>query len=294
MSFSTFLNAKKKEVELPDFEGAFIADTHAHLDMLEDPARALARSGLAHLGLVVTVASVHENARTICDSLEGWRQSARAMLDAAGFVVAGVPKVRVIVGGQPKDASQMTGEGRALFREVARDKRVVGIGETGLDYFYETSPRAVQKVQFAEELALADELDIVACLHIRDAHDDALEVLRSTGMPRAGAILHCYNMGPETLAPFLELGCMVSFAGPLTFRKAHDVREAAALVPHERLLTETDCPFMAPEPCRGQTNEPAYTAFTAGMLAEATGLSLHECAEVTYSNARKLFGCDKR
>lgn len=291
MSFSTFLNAKKKEVELPDFGGASIADTHAHLDMLDDPAAALARSGLAHLGLVVTVTSVHENALLTCESLEEWREGARHLLDSEGFTDINVPEVRVIVGGHPQDASKMTDESRALVREIAHDKRVVGIGETGLDYFYETSPRAVQKAQFAEELELANELDVVACLHIRDAHEDALEVLRLTGMPRAGAILHCYNLGPQTLEPFIELGCMVSFAGPLTFRKAHDVREAAAIVPHDRLLTETDCPFMAPEPCRGQTNEPAYTAFTAQVLAQATGLSLHECAEITYANAQKLFGC---
>lgn len=292
MSFSTLINAKKKEVALPDFEGALIADTHAHLDMLEDPARALARSGLAGLGLVVTVTSVHEKARETVASIDDWRAGARILLDSEGFTEVAVPRVLIMVGGHPQDASKLTDEHRAQIRELARDERVVGIGETGLDYYYETSPRAVQQAQFAEELALCDELGKIACLHIRDAHADALRIIHETGMPRAGAILHCFNLGPRTLEPFLELGCMVSFAGPLTFKKAQEVRDAAAIVPHDRLLTETDCPFMAPEPCRGQTNEPAYTAFTTRVLAEAIDVPLRTCAEITYANALKLFGCD--
>ena len=292
MSFATFTNSKKKEIALPDFKGQFIADTHAHLDMLEDPARALARAALASMGLVVTVTSIHEKATETCASIDSWRQQARVMLDEGGYANVPVPDVRIMVGGHPQEASKMTDEGRALVRSLAQDKRVVGIGETGLDYFYETSPRVEQRALFAEELLLADELDLVACLHIREAHDDALDILRSTGMPRAGAILHCYNLGPEVVEGFVELGCMVSFAGPLTFKKAQDVRDAAAVVPHDRLLTETDCPFMAPEPCRGQTNEPAYTAFTTQVLAQATGLELDECARITYTNARRLLRCD--
>lgn len=289
MSLSTFTSSKHKDIALPDFGGALIADTHAHLDMLEDPARALARSALAGLGLVVTVTSVHEHGRSTLSAIDGWCAGARELLDGEGLHHVAVPKVRVMVGGHPQDASKMTDELVAEIRELACDERVVGLGETGLDYFYETSPREVQQEVFANELRLADELGLVACLHLRDAHDDALAILREVGMPKAGTILHCYNLDAQTLEPFLELGCMVSFAGPLTFKKATAVREAAAIVPPERLLTETDCPFMAPEPCRGQSNEPAYTAFTTQVLAEATNMSLSECARRTYDNACKLF-----
>lgn len=289
MSLSTFLSSKKKEIALPDFEGALIADTHAHLDMLEDPARALARSAIAGLGLVVTVTSVHEHGRSTLAAIDGWRADAREQLDGEGLTQLAVPQVRVMVGGHPQDASKMTDELVSEIRDLARDERVVGLGETGLDYYYETSPRAVQQEVFANELRLADELGLVACLHLRDAHDDALAILREVGMPKAGTILHCYNLDAQTLEPFIELGCMVSFAGPLTFKKAVELREAASIVPPERLLTETDCPFMAPEPCRGQTNEPAYTAFTAQVLAEATNMTLSECARRTYDNACKLF-----
>lgn len=289
MSLSTFLSSKKKEIALPNFEGALIADTHAHLDMLEDPARALARSAIAGLGLVVTVTSVHEHGRSTLAAIDGWRAGARELLDAEGLRDVAVPKVRVMVGGHPQDASKMTDELVAEIRDLARDERVVGLGETGLDYYYETSPRAVQREVFANELHLADELGLVACLHLRDAHDDALAILREVGLPKAGTILHCYNLDASTLEPFIELGCMVSFAGPLTFKKALEVREAASIVPQQLLLTETDCPFMAPEPCRGQTNEPAYTVFTAQVLAEATNMTLSECARRTYDNACKLF-----
>jgi len=125
-------------------------------------------------------------------------------------------------------------------------------------------------------------------IHLREAHDDGLAILEAAGVPAAGAILHCYTLGPETMAPFLELGCHVSFAGPVTFKKAEEIRAAAALVPQGRILSETDCPFMAPEPFRGRTNEPALVVFTAAKLAEARGESPTTFARHSMESALQL------
>ena len=141
---------------------------------------------------------------------------------------------------------------------------------------------------------LAVELDLPVVVHLREAHDDGEAIMREVGLPQAGCILHCYTMGPEPLEPFLELGCAVSFAGPVTFKKAEEIREAARAVPAGRILTETDCPFMAPEPFRGRTNEPALVVFTAARLAEARGEELPAFAEHAYAAALGLLGGGER
>lgn len=283
----TFYNTKNKQIALPDFGGAPIADTHAHLDMLEDPARALARASLAGVNLVVTLVNVVESLRTFAE-LDSWKAQAAELL--APFSGTQVPEVKIIAGSHPHDASKFDARARELLIDSARDARVVGLGEAGLDYYYDYSPRDIQRAVFAEQLKLAHELDLVACLHIRDAHADALTILQEYGLPKRGCILHCYTLDAQTMQPFVDLGCYVSFAGPVTFKKADVIRGAAAQVPHDKLLTETDCPFMAPEPCRGLKNEPALTVFTAEKLAEVLAITNKELAEITFANARRLFG----
>lgn len=289
-----FLNAKKKAATLPHFGVARIADTHAHLDMLADPAMALARSAIAGLGLVITLVNVDEEPTNTAENLSSWLAEAQHMLDnyaeKSGTPRLLAPEVCIIVGTHPHDASTYTATTESRIRALAKDKRVVGLGEIGLDFHYDNSPRDVQMRVFIEQLALAAELNLTACLHLREAHTQALEVLEQEKLPEAGWILHCYNLGPETLKPFLELEPYVSFAGPLTFKKADDVRKSAAIVPLEALLTETDCPFMAPEPARGRSNEPGYVAFVAQKLAEVRGMTNEELARVTLNNAKRCFG----
>lgn len=291
MALADFINAKKKRIELPDFEGVLIADTHAHLDMAKDPARALARAGIAGVGLIVNMISVHESPAQTLASLPGWIDSARLLLDEEGLSAVQVPHVELAIGSHPHNASDYTPEVRAQLVDFFRKNRIAGLGEIGLDYYYDLSPRDVQVTAFKDQMLLAEELDTVAILHIRDAHAQALEVLRETGLPKAGCVLHCFNLGPEVLKPFLDLGCYIAYGGPLTFKKSEGVRASASLVPSNRLLTETDSPFMAPEPCRGPNNEPALTVFTAEVLADCLGITNRECAEITYANACKLFGC---
>jgi len=291
MALADFINAKKKRIELPDFKGAPIADTHAHLDMSEDPARALARAGIAGVGLIVNMISVHENPEETLASLPGWIDSARSLLDEEGLPDVHVPHVEVAIGSHPHNASDYTPQIRERLIDFFRNGRIAGLGEIGLDYYYDLSPRDVQMTAFKDQMLLAEELDTVAILHIRDAHEQALEVLHETGLPKAGCVLHCFNLDAQVLKPFVDLGCHIAYGGPLTFKKSEEVRASASLVPRNRLLTETDSPFMAPEPCRGPNNEPALTVFTAAVLADSLGISNRECAEITYANACALFGC---
>jgi TatD DNase family protein len=279
-----FADAKGREVVAPDFGGELIADTHAHLDMLEDPAAALALAARAGVGFIATVADPSEDASRTYAELPGWLANARA--------AGSPPHVRVILGVHPHNAKDFyVAEGPML--ELAMHPLTCAIGEIGLDYYYDHSPRDVQRAVFRTQLELAHELALPAVIHLREAHSDGSRILRSVGVPPAGCILHCYNLGAEPMAEFLEMGCYVSFAGPVTFKKSDEIREAATLVPADRLLTETDCPFMAPEPFRGRKNEPAYTVFTAARIAEARGEALPDFAATAYANALRVFGQER-
>jgi len=158
----------------------------------------------------------------------------------------------------------------------------------GLDFHYDHSPRDVQRAVFAEHLALAAEFGLPGVVHLREAHTDGAAIIADAGAPPAGFILHCFNLAPDVAAPFLALGAHVSFAGPVTFKKAEEVRDAARAAQTGLLLTETDCPFMAPEPFRGRTCEPALVAFTAARMADARGEALPDFAAHTYASALAL------
>ncbi|MDR3686286.1 MAG: TatD family hydrolase [Coriobacteriia bacterium] len=287
MAEPLFVDAKGREVATPDFGGP-VADTHAHLDMLEDPGLALANAARTDVDFIATVADPSEDASRTFDSLDIWFARAREILDAEGLSDTPLPDVRTIVGVHPHNAKDLTPEVEAELRRLARHALTSAIGEIGLDYHYDYSPRDVQREAFRRQLAIAHELDLPVVVHLREAHEDGEAILRELGLPQAGCILHCYNLGPEPLGRFLALGCTVSFAGPVTFKKADEVREAAALVPLDRILTETDCPFMTPEPFRGRKNEPAYTLFTAARLTEARDETPALFAAAAYANARRL------
>lgn len=278
------------ELEVPDFGGEPIADTHAHLDMLEDPALALARAAVAGVGFIATVASVVESPERTFDGLDGWIADARVLLNEANFDAVPLPEVRIIVGVHPHDAAQVTPEVDATIRRLAADSRVCALGELGLDYYYDHSPREVQREVFRRHLTLAHELDLPVCIHLRDAHDDGLAILTDVGLPPRGAVLHCVTVGADVIAQFVELGCTPSFAGPITFKKGDAIREAAASSDPANVMAETDCPFMTPEPYRGRKNEPALVAMNAARIAAVHSISLPEIARLTTATARRLYG----
>jgi TatD DNase family protein len=175
-------------------------------------------------------------------------------------------------------------------RRLAVDARTCGIGEVGLDFHYDHSPRDDQRAMMRRHLELAGELELPVCIHLREAHAEGLEILRETGVPSAGCVIHCFTEGPDTAERFLDLGCLIAFGGVVTFPKADAVREAVAFVPLERMLLETDCPFLAPAPYRGRTNEPAFVTLTAAAVAGIKGSAPAEVATITLENARGVFG----
>ncbi|HJQ33206.1 MAG TPA: TatD family hydrolase [Pyrinomonadaceae bacterium] len=169
--------------------------------------------------------------------------------------------------------------------------RVVALGEIGLDFHYDHSPREVQREVFARQLRLAKELSLPVIIHSREADEETVEILRReyAEAPRGG-VMHCFGGGMRMAEGVLELGFHISFAGNVTFKKAENLREVARIVPAERLLVETDCPFMAPVPLRGRRNEPAFVVETARFVADLRGVGSEELGRTTTANFSRLFG----
>ena len=191
----------------------------------------------------------------------------------------------------PHDAKLYDDVAEGLLLEFVRNGRVVAVGEIGLDYHYEHSPREVQRDVFARQLGLARAEGLPVIIHSREADEETLEILRAeyAGAVRGG-VMHCFGGGPALAEGALELGFYISFAGNVTFKKADALREVALNVPLERLLVETDCPYLAPVPHRGRRNEPAYVAATARFLADLRGVSHEELGRITSENFARLFG----
>lgn len=200
------------------------------------------------------------------------------------------PDVFAAIGIHPHDAAKLTPELWAALEALAREPRVVGIGETGLDYYYDHSPRPVQREAFERFIGLARAAARPLICHVRDAHEDAATVLRAAELPGAGGVIHCFTGDVGDARRYLDLGLYLSFSGVLTFKKADDVRKAAAYAPPERILVETDAPYLAPVPHRGKRNEPAFVATTLEALAQVRGLTPSRAAELTTANAFRLFG----
>jgi TatD DNase family protein len=191
------------------------------------------------------------------------------------------------VGIHPHDAAKVEERHYILLEDLARHRKVVAIGETGLDYYYDHSPREVQREVFRRQLALAKKVDLPVIIHSRDADHDTVEILKEQ-MPSRG-VIHCFTSS-DRLAEFaLSIGFMISFSGIVTFPKAKALAEIAGRVPSDRILVETDCPYLAPVPHRGKRNEPGFVADTARFVAELRGLAADEFAAQTSANFNKLF-----
>jgi len=197
--------------------------------------------------------------------------------------------VFAVIGVHPHDAKTITADTYVRLRELAREAPVVGLGETGLDFYYENSPREDQRTHFRAFIRLARELDLPLSMHVRDAYAEAADTLRTEGEGRVRGVMHCFTGSVDEAQALLELGLFISFSGIVTFKSAHALREAARSVPLDRLLIETDCPLLAPVPYRGKRNEPAYVVQVAKTLAEVKGLSLTEIAAATKNNTEALF-----
>lgn len=195
------------------------------------------------------------------------------------------------VGVHPHDASKATPETFGLLAELLKHPKVVALGEIGLDYHYDHSPREVQREVFLEQMRIAGDARKPIVIHTREAWEDTLALLEEHWKPTGlGGIMHCFSGGPVQAARSLELGFHLSFGGILTFPKSADVQEAARTAPANRILIETDAPYLAPVPHRGKRNEPAFVAETARQLARLRGVTPEEIAQTTTANFRALLG----
>lgn len=209
---------------------------------------------------------------------------------AAAAIARTCPEVYALAGIHPHDAA---GVGDGAIGEIAAIlsmPKVVGIGEIGLDYYRDLSPRSDQLRVFRAQMDLARETGVPVAIHNRDAHRDTLEMVREYSQSIPAIVLHCYSGSVEIARELVRLGCYISLAGPVTYRNARKLVEVARDVPMERLLVETDSPYLSPVPHRGQRNEPAYVVQTARAVAEIRGASFEDVALATSANAAAVFG----
>ena len=199
------------------------------------------------------------------------------------------PFVYGSIGVHPHEVENMTENDIEILRKYAADEKIKAIGEIGLDYFYDNSPRDLQKKWFARQIELACELNLPIIVHDRDAHADTVDILKQCHAERCGGVFHCYSGSAEMAKEILNLGMYIAFGGSLTFKKSVKPKEAAAVVPLDRLLTETDCPYLTPEPYRGKRNSSLYMYLVAEKLAEIKGVSVEAIENATYENAKRCF-----
>jgi TatD DNase family protein len=251
-----------------------LVDTHCHLHLLESPPEEVVAEALAEgVGYLVDVGVDLASSR-------------QAVANAARL-----PQVSATAGVHPHDADGFSDDVLAELRRLLADGRVVGVGETGLDYHYDNSPREAQRAAFAAHVRLARELDRTLVVHCREAFADVLAILEGEGAPPR-VVFHCFAGDEAAAARVVEAGWYVSFAGILTFRNAGGLRAACAVVPLERMLLETDSPFLSPHPYRGRPNRPGRVAVTARTVAELHGVPAEEVAAATTATAAEAFGMD--
>jgi TatD DNase family protein len=249
-------------------------DTHAHLHFPEfagDLDAVLARARAAGVRRMVTIGTDVATSR------------------AAAALAAREPDVWAAVGIHPHEAADADEAALTEIERLASAPRVVAIGETGLDFFRDRSPREAQTRAFTAQVALARRLGKPVLVHCRDAHAETLALLAADGPLERGGIMHCFSGDVALARRCIELGLLVSLAGPVTYPKPGALPDVARAIPADRLVVETDCPFLPPQPYRGKRNEPAYLAITAARVAELRGEPLADLAARMSENARVLF-----
>ena len=205
------------------------------------------------------------------------------------FLAEKYPFIYAAVGCHPHDTKYMNDDTMNKFKEMAKSNKVIAIGEIGLDYYYDNSDRDTQKKWFREQIRLAKELDLPYIVHDRDAHEDILNIMKEEHYDGARGILHCYSGSVELSREFIKLGFYISLAGPVTFAKARVSKLVAKEIPFDKLLIETDSPYLTPEPFRGKRNEPKYVRYVAEEIAKIRNVSIDEVAEKTKKNFKTLF-----
>lgn len=193
------------------------------------------------------------------------------------------------VGVHPHSAKDMNEDTLKILKALSKNDKVVAIGEIGLDYHYDNSPRDVQKKWFKEQIKLAKELNLPIIIHTREAQKDTFDIVKEEYDENLRGVLHCYSGSLEMAREYLDMGFYISFAGPITFKNSKVPKQVAKEVPLDKLLVETDCPYLTPEPHRGKRNEPLYVRYVASTIAELKGITFEEVARRTKENAIRFF-----
>lgn len=295
-------------VEPPCFSSNVrIADTHAHVNMLDNPALSLAQAAYWNVSFVEAMTDpLSEEGVGFYDDLPEILQKSGNILklfqNMSDLKIDGaetdfqnmsdLPSVRVACGVHPHYSRNYSEQVEATLIQKLRDPRTSALGEVGLDYHYDFSPREDQIKVFERQIEISQETRLPIILHVREAFDDAFSCMRNAGFNESGVLLHCYTSDAKEIARWVDEGCYIAFGGAITFKRLEEVREACKLVPLNRLLTETDSPFMAPEPFRSTECGPSHTIFTLSrmidLLQKDVRLDVEEFATQLYENAIKL------
>ena len=254
----------------------YLFDTHAHIldDQFNDDREQVIQNIYDNMALVVNIGcNLEDCPRTVA-------------------LAEQYEKLYAAVGLHPEDVKTYTPEGWDMICRLAEHPKVVGIGETGLDYYWDTSTKDAQKVLFEQHIDLAKQLHKPLVIHDREAHGDTLEILKRTNAKEVGGILHAFSGSVEMAMEVIKMGFYIGLGGPVTFKNARKAVEVAQAIPLDYLVIETDCPYMAPVPFRGKRNEPMLVQHTAAKIAELRGISVEELIEATYQNGKRIYGID--
>ncbi|MEE1326902.1 MAG: TatD family hydrolase [Streptococcus sp.] len=202
------------------------------------------------------------------------------------------PEIYATIGWHPTEAGSYNQEIEDMIVSNLSHPKVIGLGEIGLDYYWMEDPKEVQIEVFKRQIQLSKDHNLPFIVHTRDAMEDTYKVIKEVGVGPRGGIIHSFSGSLEMAERFIELGMMISFSGVVTFKKALDVQEAAQKLPLDKILVETDAPYLAPVPKRGRENRTAYTRYVVDKIAELRGLTSEEVAKATFDNAKRLFDCD--
>lgn len=223
----------------------------------------------------------------------GFIMNAADTMESVGKILAiceKYPFMYASVGVHPEEVGNLTEDDINTLEKWTQNPKVRAVGEIGLDYHYDDVPKEIQKKWFSAQLEMAKRTRLPVIIHDRDAHGDCMDILREHHAERIGGVLHCYSGSCEMAREILSWGMYIGIGGTLTFKNARKVREVAEMTPLDRILLETDCPYLAPEPYRGERNSSLLMHFTAEKLAEIKGVSVSEVERVTCENAKKLYG----
>ena len=252
-----------------------IYETHTHFDdkaFDEDREEAIKAALAAGVARLVNVGAS--------------MKSSKASLDLANKY----PEFLAAIGVHPEDCADLTENDMDILEEYSKDENAIAIGEIGLDYYWDDPERAVQKKWFARQTELAKKVKLPGIIHSREAAADTLDILRSEGAADVGGIMHCYSYSKEMAKDFLDLGFYIGVGGVVTFKNGKKLKEVVEYVPLDRIVTETDSPYMAPVPMRGKRNTSEYLPYIISEIAAIKGVTVEEVERVTFENAVRLFG----